>query len=609
MAYAFEKIEGLLNPNKGFALADEQGQGQSAGLSSNTGGDIGPATGSGSATTAYEAQPSTSAASRGVLSKNKGQTQSPIDIKRLGSQIEGSTKSLQSEANAYTANATRPYEQYTDVDGTVKNYANDYGVPSEGLQSLVSDYVGSGATAKRGLEPYPGAVDGGKTWYDLATSAPLDPGAFKPTTSTDFRGVSDLQSGAGGIRNLFQSSGGARYTPGMASMDTSLLLQDPSFATAAEDITKSVGGLKNLESDLLDNLPKTAREKTAKAQRNLKDAVEGAARGDREKLTDEQRAEVTAPVKYTDYTSKSGDIKGQIIADNPELKPYIDSLGEDGFNNLIRQATKPGSRSSLNWEDYIDSDEAERFNRIEGLLGSGKTYVKGNRGGKDSEFDLEALKGLLRSGSSNHKPTVIDNLPSSTQSSGSGAAPGPSGIPTRTGRYETGDNVTNWTVETPLGPVTVAPPIKPSRDGAIDFAKDVLAPTVATNRELTRGLSIPDNTWQGKIINGAEDLASGPGSSVAMSAPPAAAINFPNVQNILGGGKSSTYEGNPDVAKTLNGINLPALEPVNTAPAPVKPNTPTVDFSGGYGSGNAGTPDKPKMTEETKKMISRLLRF
>jgi len=575
MAYAFDKVQKLLEPNQGFALAgDNQGQqAPSAGLTSNVSGQdpqAGTSTGSPAPAPNYN-QPSTSAASRGVLSKNRGQVKTPIDLGGLQTNINEAEKNLKAEANKYTASAADPYKNWL-VDQQ-EGSATTGVAKSPRLESDVKKYIDTGmkgftqeADPFKASTSYEGNLNKPnqpKDWYELAMSAPLEPEPFKPTTVTDFKGVSELMSGAGGLRNLFQSSGGARYTPGMAAMDTSLLLQSPGFATDAENIVKSVGGLKNKEAEILDNAPKAARNVSKNYRDLLRGEIEDIARSEEARLQGVQEEEVKSPRKFTNFAKQADVIKNNLISENPQWAGFINSIGDEGLKDLIIAATKPGNIGSLRWEDYIDEDEARDFNRIQELLGSGKTFVKGNRNFKDTELDWEKLRGALQAGSEKYQnPTVVDNLPPPP-----GGSPTTAGIPATVGRTASGDSVTNWVIDTPLGPVTVKPPFQPpSSKDAEQLVKDALVPAVPLSRELSRDLSIPSETTAGKVVSGIEGMFSGPGGAgpggTVASAP---AVSFPSVQSMLGGGKSSTYEGKIDPSMIAGGY----INPTAAANAPM----------------------------------------
>lgn len=550
MAYAFDRVQKLLNPNQGFGLLGDQQQQETPGLKGQASGDTSQGSGKGGQSTPTSAyiQPSTSAQSRGIISKNKGQVSSPIDTGKLKSSISNAGTSLQNEANAYVASAANPYMEwmspvYRQDEGstdTIERYS-----PSDRLKSGVSDYVSYGSTTP-GIEPnyYAPTTDYQRNlsqatvkpdWRDLVNSAPLDPGAFNPTTATDFRGVSDLQAGAGGLRNLFLSSGGARYTPGMAALDSSLMLQSPEFTQDTQEIIKSSGELKKKEGELRAGAGAAAKNVSQNFRDALRGAVTDAALLKENELITQQQNESKQKPSLTDFTTKSDEIKNQLIASNPEWKDYIDSIGDSAFKDLIKKYTKVGNTGSDRWEDYVDPNEASQFNRVQELLNSGRVFVPGDRGFKDSELDTEALKGELKQKQIDFKkPTAV--MP------GQGSGNGSRGVQT-------------IKVGTPGESQFEVPYEDPGRVTKDDIF-DPMFPVIPGLPRVARGiesLQIPEDSLQGKLLKTAQGVA---GSGLSPLSTTSGA-SFPSVQGILSGGGSSTSAGKVDPSMIAGGYINP----------------------------------------------------
>ena len=383
MAYAFDKIEKLLG-NGG-----EAGQG-GFGLTSSTAGDISPLSGTSTAPQSanYSSQPSTSAAQKSILKSNAGRTASPINLGQVQDRISGASSGLKKEADDYVAGAAAPYSLT--------------GVPT---QQHITDYAKSGSTQKKGLKPYPGSgpaaynyskystaqAPAPMDWLQMATTAPMAPSPINFKTNTNIEDV-DLLGSDAGIRQLFKRGGGARYTPGMAALDTSILRGSGDFTTQAADVLGSYGALQKEKTDIGDNAQKAGHAAAGAAQGQFRSKVMDLAHGSLSDMTEEQKNEAKNAVKgFTDFTQQSDVIRGRLKASNPDMADYIDSMSSEDLNALITESTTPGEAGSTDWKDYLDEGEAAAFNRIYRLLGQGDIAVKGNRGGKDASLDLPGL--------------------------------------------------------------------------------------------------------------------------------------------------------------------------------------------------------------------------
>lgn len=615
MAYAWDKIQNALKGESGsdigFGLA---GDVPSVGLSS-TSQDGGGGGGSSGGGVNVSAPPRLSTAgSRNIIKANRGKASSPVALGGISNQIKGASQGLQDEANAYVNNATQPYKDAAPSQEQLHNWA-----------------TGGEPVLPSGKEPFPGGKDiktsdfkydeykdipkeKPKNWYDLTTSAPLAPSPITLKTDTNIPDVSLLGSDAG-IGELYRREGGPRYTSGMGALDTSLLRGDSGFNTSANEILSSYKNLGDQRTQIADTADDAAFAASGHAQNLLRDEVRGGLNAEAGLIENANRAEASNQKPFTNYAADIPNLRNTLKAIDPEIASILDTMSDDELSQMVQQNTTPGSQGSGAWEDYLDPTEASNYNRIMSYLGYGANKVPGSNGWKDASLDNDGLLSGLRKRGKNPTVGVLPGEQPNSGSGSGGSGSGYGGAPVRVGTPEQQPGSPNEvTVDMPgVGPTTITMPIsKPTEGQWKDIATDVLSPVHAMNKEGLKDLSIPEGTWQGKAIKAGTDITQmgGPGQSVSSVSAPAIP-SFPGISSMLDGGSKPSYNGDPANMEGLLNMGLPAGgTPTYSAPAPapIVPNTPTVDFGGGYGSSNAAAADPNKLTPERKKEIEKTIR-
>lgn len=588
MAYAFDKINEALQGNGSDIFSG------GFGLSSDTSGDIGGGTPTQGGSTPPPTQQQTSAAQKGAFKANVGKVKSPVDTGAIRSQIGGMGANLQNEANAYVKSATEPYTKNVPSEHAIQTWARTGDV-------------------NRGLEPYPEQTtdftfenynrpkyEAPADWYQLATTNPVAPSALNFKTGTDIKDIGLLGTDKG-VQELFRRQGGEDYTPGMGAFDASLLRGSGQFAADASDVLSGYGALQKQKSDIAEAAPGAANLAANYAKSDWMDALNKNAYSALDSMTKQQEAEAGGPKAFTDYTTQGGAIKDRLISENPDLASYLSTLPDEAFNNMITAATDPGTAGSTNWKDYLDQGEAAGFNRIAGLLKSGDIYTAGDSGRKDTSLNWDKLKQSI---GAERSKGIFDNLPKppwEPDGKSGGGAPAPGSDewvpvegkdPTPTKEPWYGQAVKEVLTANPYSPTVLQPQIEVGKEFL-----DQTMPWSPTNVDRTN-----------KLLGGVAD---------AYTNPAAIAPQFPSITSMLGGGgKSSTAEGKVptsmiagQVQNPLDMMNAPVSGPTysTAAPIPIVPNTPTVDFGGGYGSANAGEAGKPPRKKQAVKFMGKTI--
>ena len=411
MAYSFDKINSLFSgqddqqkvnifgdQSQGQGLTQNQGQQQSQGQSqpqdkASDAGDIG-AGGSSGQTSGGEAKPA-AAAQQGaaeVVQKNQGKQQGPSAIGNITNSLSAADKGLQDEANSYVASAK----------------SQDYSLKDSDLEGAISEKTPGEKTSA--------------VLSRLSQAAPTAD-AFQPKTNVNVDDVNLLRSQTdatgrqsnAGLEQLLRRDYGPEYSGNQARLDTSLLTRDPQFNLIRDQLVNKQDQLAAQAKDYQTSKTKEAQDaETANFTTQTK-AIKDALGGKSSALIDANKKEVDTENAARDAlrkTLKSGGkiddltkaqktamdkVAADIQANNPRALQFLKDSGIDAKQFF---AISGNLNRDNDYKNFIDANEAQRFNRINELLGGQDSLTAGSVGsrtGFDSAAYQKALGGAVTS--------------------------------------------------------------------------------------------------------------------------------------------------------------------------------------------------------------------
>jgi len=280
--------------------------------------------------------------------------------KAEGSLAKGSQQ-LQEQANAYGQKAQEASQSYGLDEGTLSKAA-----------------AGEG-------EAYQ------KTAQRLQAQTPI----FEAFQAPEIEGVQALRDPS----QLYRAESGPNYSAGQARFDAALLRRNPEFIRRQQEL---LGRGKALEAES----SKKAEEETQKARELVKGAYEretGNIRGRLGTFAGEVTAKAKEKEAAEDLRRAGLDPKEIAKAEQQRIKDEIRADIEAGADPLSVQGRSLGYLSDdydispyvnidrdTDWREFIGSPEAERYNRLQGLLGNAEMLTP-NQAGPGAEFDRDAL--------------------------------------------------------------------------------------------------------------------------------------------------------------------------------------------------------------------------
>lgn len=376
MAYAYDRTMQALGltgqpdqQDQGSVTVSQEavGQGSGAGASSSDGG--------GQQQQQQMQQPAAAAGARGrVMSRNVQKAKAPTDMGRITSSIGQARQNIQNEANAYVEAADDPYEQSREqIRSNVQNYAQ--GKP------------------------------GDLSWLTQYQSAPGLVGDIDLKTDTNIKDV-DLLGSDAGIREMFRRSQDPEGTIGEAALDASLLRRNEGFNLARDEALRGYQQLQKEKGQILEESRGKAQEKRAATAKTFKDTVGeelGAYGSSLDKAAAEREAAFDAQLaQLEEYRRQNAFQEAQNylneVAGSGQYDPYVadalrQSLGEGSLYTGQEidpyQFYTPGmTAEQTQREQFYTEDEANQWNRIMGLLGTGGTMRAGGSLATGSAQDL-----------------------------------------------------------------------------------------------------------------------------------------------------------------------------------------------------------------------------
>jgi len=359
MAYAFDKIMSMVDPTKANIFGGQDG---SQGGSPQPGSPGVEKTSAGADISGGQSASQPKASFVAPLPVQP-QAKAPklLALTDAGQKITTNQERLQQEANQYTANQTA---------------AQKYDVPSSDIESALG-----GDQEKSN-----------KIFNTLQQAKPTVEG-FKPT---EMKYETEGLSSDAGVQKALRKQASPRYTMGSSAYDLALLKKDPGFSTnlrqlqgREQDLENQYKNLLNPESGLQSQVEKVGKNELEQAKANIRKYL-AAQSAKIENENYEQSAAFNERLKnlegdtgnaLEEYLRSKGfdsstikpDLQMAGIAD-PELAKYltpeaVQAFGIDPYT-FAKITGKPTTAA-----DFMSQDEANRFNKIVGLLG-GKEVVQ-----------------------------------------------------------------------------------------------------------------------------------------------------------------------------------------------------------------------------------------
>lgn len=379
MAYAFNRVMNLLDPESQMPNEQQapQGSTESADSSSAGGGQQAP-----QAQPGQQAQPQASAGARGrVMAKNVGKAQAPTDLNKVSTNIGQAKQNIQNEANAYMQSATQPYQSNAgeEVQSYMKGENQDLGSRLRAAPGLMEDIK---------------------------------------LSETKINDVDLLQNDAG-IRELFRRSQGPEGTAGEAALDTALLRRNKDFDTKRSDVLGSYQDLLKERAGIEETSRSKAQEARVKAADAWKESVLGAAKGQVTSLDDmakQREAEFDAQIAAAEEARRIQAYEAAQAYADQLAGGYSDPFMQEAIRNSFGAGTldqnildpyeyyKPSGLSAdqTDYTQFYGEPEAQQFERLMGLLGGGETRMAGPYAGKSAKdvitgsgLDENALKDAI----------------------------------------------------------------------------------------------------------------------------------------------------------------------------------------------------------------------
>ena len=371
-----EGKQNIFAASGGGASQPEGGQasGNTFQTSSTDGGVIGstPSGGNGAAPAPAQSQAAAPAATGGynpkALSTAYGNLAEKIKLptQALGqaqSQVSGGQQKLQDESNKYTAAAVTQKNSY--------NLGSDVLEKAAGGDEKAFQAAGN-RLAKTSADPF-----------------------------AAFSGLGDKLPNVDKIKNtsrIYEDEAGPNYSRGASNLDQALLRRNGQFLNMQNQILgdsqKLIGDNDKAVSDLTANTRKDLQSSFASSTDDIKARLGGMSG----KVVDDLKARQTAEQARRASLSaadiareKYGALKEKIRGDTSQGDPNslqarsakeLDSLDPSELAKFVN------IDKDVDWHELVGQGDADRFNRINGLLGKGDTLTASNTGaGPDYNFD------------------------------------------------------------------------------------------------------------------------------------------------------------------------------------------------------------------------------
>lgn len=387
MAYAFSKTQEMVgdDPQKqdifggggSQPLAPDQQQQQQvsqfqqpAMQKTSTEGDLGAVKDSGSQQSASDPTPADQSR---IFSANQGKTSTPGGVYGIRDQIAKNEQALQDKANQYTQDYKTQYDFYQTPQTIEKAIGGDKDAYTQTSQLLNRQMV----------DPVENRLEGIQDLYvqDM-----------------------DLLENRAGLQQLASKGKDPRYSQGMSAFDVMLMQRDPAFTGLINEIQAENKALESQLETRPDELRQQAADYGAEALERAQTGTESYLSAAQRNLEAQNQAEADAyneMLKRIDRDKITYDA-GQEAYDQV-YKDIMQTYGDRGERFITRERGNFDPMDFATFDeggyghrDFVDADEAARFNSIMGLLGSGgEAYTEAAGPGERYSFDTTGLQNTL----------------------------------------------------------------------------------------------------------------------------------------------------------------------------------------------------------------------
>jgi hypothetical protein len=279
--------------------------------------------------------------------------------KAEGSLAKGSQQ-LQEQANAYGQKAQEASKGYGLDEATL-----------------------AGAAEGKGAEYQ-------KTAQRLQGSAPL----FEAFQAPEIENVQNIQDPG----SLYRAESGPNYTAGQSRLDASFLRRNPEFVARQQDILAKNAALQKESQERAKSETEKARALTGEAYGKETEALRGKIGGMSEDIVKSAKQKEIeedarrAGIDPKEFAKKNTDqIKEMIRKDLSTADPRSEQARALKF--LADEYDLSDSvkiDKDTDWREFIGDPEAQKYNRLQGLLGNADMLTPSAMGaGPDAEFDQQ----------------------------------------------------------------------------------------------------------------------------------------------------------------------------------------------------------------------------
>jgi len=391
MAYAFEKIQNILDPNKKNIFAEAQ-DGQTGPENLDTAQDT------------LKTEASGDISSSGPKNTNL-QPASQSDAQAARS-IGATQRAFEASKQASPANISAPLSRVSEKLGqasqNLQEEANQFltGEKAKQVYDVSREEIGKAIGGEKEA--------GAKVSQTMGMSAPRAVQSFAPKTDYTVEDIENFQS-TPGLSRYLRGQYGPSYTAGAAAFDVQRLRSSPEFQKSVSALQSEQNRLNELAKGYLaqdTGLEAQARqygtENLAASQKAIKEYLGGA----QSSLEAENEAEYQAYLQKLKEmedpqsaarkalaAQSQGDINKRIeevIAMRPELAKYLTPQNLAAFGMTPEQFIDVASKEGISSQSFYNPEEAARFNRIMGFLGTGgQAKMPGTMPGPAGTFNVE----------------------------------------------------------------------------------------------------------------------------------------------------------------------------------------------------------------------------
>ncbi len=381
MAYAFKAVDELLDPSQqkqNIFASDPTQQGapgmpQDQGVKTSTEGQVSQESGTSNVTPTKQASvqsSDTGQADKAAIKANSGKITQPQAVTNVQSQLQAKQQNLQAEADKYVQQGRDQQNYNVSTENTEKAIKGD----ADQQQAL-------------------------RTLLDRKNVNQAE--EFKPSDVSV--ADADLINTEAGLRKLVGKGQGPQYTQGMAAFDAQSLRRAPEFSNLMKMIQGQQNDLRKTAQDYAGSKRKEvedfgAQQLTA-AQKQARDYL-GSQAGSIDEMNAQEAAAYNASL---DRMRQDGLGRANYnaldearIALSNRLRGTDPNLANLAASAKVDPAQFARIRDNASANDFVSSDEAQRFNSIMGLLGQGgSTRSESMPLGANYSYDQDALQNAL----------------------------------------------------------------------------------------------------------------------------------------------------------------------------------------------------------------------